>query len=162
MLDIQRSQCTLRPFVDFIEPSDRPLFLDFHREVLSGKCRRHCELKLCATAHRAEMVVRVDATVNEMGDECRLVMIDVTEEKKMAAQDLAMERQLQELLAKQPLTMWFKDPQGRLISANASLLQDWRHFAEDAVLEKIDGQSLPMSFSHPSGPGLGLGVSKPT
>ena len=162
MLDIQRSQCTLRPFVDFIEPSDRPLFLDFHREVLSGKCRRHCELKLCATEHRAEMVVRVDATVSEMGDECRLVMIDVTEEKKMAAHDLAMERQLQELLAKQPLTMWFKDPQGRLISANASLLQDWRHFAEDAVLEKIDGQSLPMSFPHPSGAGLGLGVSKST
>lgn len=162
MLDIQRSQSTLSPFVDFMAPFDRPLFQEFHREVLSGKCRRHCELMLCATAHRPEMVVRIDATLNETGDECRLVMIDVTDEKKIAAQELAMERQLHELLVKQPLTMWFKDPQGRLISANASLLQDWRHFAEDAALEKIDGQSLPMSFPHPSGPGFAPGVAKST
>lgn len=162
MLDIQRSQRTLSPFVDFMAPSDRPLYLAFHQEVLSGKCRRHCELTLCATAHRTEMVVRVDATLNEVGDECRLVLIDVTEEKKMAAQEPAMERQLQELLAKQPYMMWFKDPQGRLISANASLLQDWRHFAEDVALEKIDGQSLPMSLLHPTVPVLGLGISKST
>jgi CRP-like cAMP-binding protein len=162
MLDIQRSQRTLNPFVDFMEPSDRPLFQEFHREVLSGKCRRHCELTLCATAHRPEMVVRIDATLNETGDECRLVLIDVTDEKKLAAQELAMERQLQELLAKQPFMMWFKDPQGRLISANASLLHDWRHFVEDSALEKIDGQSMPMSFSHPSGPGFAPGVAKPT
>ena len=89
-------------------------------------------------------------------------MIDVTEEKKMAAQELAMERQLQEMLAKQPYMMWFKDPQGRLISANASLLEDWRHFAEDAALEKIDGQSLPMSFSHPVGPGFAAQATKST
>ena len=162
MLDIQRSQSTLSPFVDFMVPSDRPLFQEFHREVLSGKCRRHCELTLCATAHRPEMVVRIDATLNETGDECRLVLIDVTDEKKLAAQELAMERQLQELLVKQPFMMWFKDPQGRLISANASLLQDWRHFAEDAALEKIDGQSLPMSFSHPSGPGFAPSPGKST
>lgn len=162
MLDVQRSQRTLTPFVDFVVPSDRRLFLEFHQEVLSGKCRRHGELTLCATAHRAEMVVRIDGTLNETGDECRLVMIDVTEEKKMAAQELAMERQLQEMLAKQPYMMWFKDPQGRLISANASLLEDWRHFAEDAALEKIDGQSLPMSFSHPVGPGFAAQATKST
>ncbi|KAI9549788.1 hypothetical protein GHT06_007464 [Daphnia sinensis] len=92
----------------------------------------------------------IDATLDEMGDECRLVMIDVTEEKKIAAQELALERQQQERLARQPFMLWFKDPQGRLVSANASLLQDWQHFAQDAALEKIDVQSMPMTFFHPS------------
>jgi CRP-like cAMP-binding protein len=157
MLDIQRSQRTLSPLVDFIEPSDQGVFLDFHQEVLSGKCRRYCEVTLRATAHRSAMVVRVDATLDDLGDECRLVLIDVTEEKKIAAQALAMERQQQELLATQPYILWFKDPQGRLISANASLVQDWRHLAQDASLEKIDFQNMPMQFSHQAGSGLAAG-----
>lgn len=162
MLDIQRSQRTLSPLADFIAPADRASFLNFHQEVLSGKCRRYCEVTLCATAHRAEMVVRIDATLDEMGDECRLVMIDVTEEKKIAAQELALERQQQERLARQPFMLWFKDPQGRLVSANASLLKDWQHFAQDAALEKIDVQSMPMTFFHPSVPGLMAEATKST
>ncbi len=160
MLDIQRSQPTLTPLLDFIEPADQALFLDFHQEVLSGKCRRHCEVTLRATAHRAAMVVRVDATLDDLGDECRLVMIDVTEERKTAAQALALERQQQELLAKQPFMLWFKDPQGRLISANASLVQDWQHFAQDAALEKVDLQSMPMPFFHSSASAVSVGVGK--
>ncbi|PUE43921.1 helix-turn-helix domain-containing protein [Limnohabitans sp. Hippo3] len=162
MLDIQRSQRTLSPLVDFIAPADRASFLNFHQEVLSGKCRRYCEVTLCATSHRAEMVVRIDATLDEMGDECRLVMIDVTEEKKIAAHELALERQQQERLARQPFMLWFKDPQGRLVSANASLLEDWQHFAQDAALEKIDVQSMPMTFFHPSVSGLMAEATKST
>nr|WP_315136282.1 helix-turn-helix domain-containing protein [uncultured Limnohabitans sp.] len=162
MLDIQRSQRTLSPLMDFVVSSDRATLMDFHQEVLSGKCRRYCEVTLCATAHRAEVVVRVDATLDELGDECRLVMIDVTEEKKITAQELAIERQQQELLATQPFMLWFKDPQGRLISANATLVQDWRHFAQDAALEKIDFQSMPTPFFHPAGPGFAAEASKST
>jgi len=146
MLDIQRSRRSASPLVEFMKPSDQRQFLDFHQEVLSGKCRRHCEVTLCATDHRAEMVVRIDATLDEMGEECRLMLIDVTQEKNLAAQALARERQQQELLAKQPFMLWFKDQEGRLISANANLVQDWRHLAADASLEKIDLQSLPAHF----------------
>lgn len=147
MLDIQRSQRSPGPFVRFIKASDQASFADFHREVLSGKCRRYCEVTLSATDHRSEMVVRIDATLDEMGDECRLVMIDVTQEKKLAAQELERERQQQEMLVKQPFMLWFKDQDGRLISANATLVEDWRHFAADAALEKIDLHSMPVSFT---------------
>lgn len=147
MLDIHRSQHMLSPFLDFIEPSDQPLFLDFHREVLSGKCRRYCEVTFRSTAHRSQMTVRVDATLDDMGDECRLVMIDVSAEKKIAAHALAVEREQQEFLARQPFMLWFKDPQGRLISANATLMENWAQFAQDASLGKIDFESMPMQFS---------------
>jgi len=147
MLDIQRSQRSASPLVEFMKPDDRAVFLDFHQEVLSGKCRRYCEVTLCATDHRAEMVVRIDATLDEMGEECRLVLIDVTQDKALAAQALARERQQQELLAKQPFMLWFKDQDGHLISANTNQVQDWRHWAAGASLEKIDLQSLPVHFT---------------
>lgn len=71
-----------------------------------------------------------------------------------------IERQQQERLAKQPFMLWFKDPQGRLVSANASVLQDWQHFAQDAALEKVDLASMPMSFSHSSASAFSVGVGK--
>lgn len=167
MLDIQRSQRSLSPLAAFMKPSDQPPFLAFHQEVLSGKCRRYCEVTLGATDHRAEMVVRIDATLDEMGEECRLVLIDVTQEKKRVAQELERERQQQEWLARQPFMMWFKDPNGRLISANASVVDDWQHFAADASLERIDWQSMPVHFagsatpsSHAASAARGSGLFK--
>lgn len=133
MLGIQRSQPSHNAMTDFILLSDQAIFSAFHKEVLSGKCRRHCELTLSATAHRPEMVVRIDATMDEQGDECQLVMIDVTEEKEKVEQQRAMERQHQEILDRQTLAMWFKDQDGRLISANASFLADWDQLAADAL-----------------------------
>jgi CRP-like cAMP-binding protein len=169
MLDIQRSQHKLSPFQAFMKPSDQAAFLTYHQEVFSGRCRRYCEVTLCATDHRSEMVVRIDATLDEMGEECRLVMIDVTEDKKQMAQELARERQQQEWLAKQPFMLWFKDQDGHLISANSSLIEDWRHFAQDASLEKVDLQSMPVNFrgqnlqsSHSSSDELRSGAFKPS
>ncbi len=146
MLDIQRSQEQTPEFSDFIASADHASFVAFHQEVLSGKCRRHCELTLLATPHRSAMVIRVDATLNEMGDESRLVMIDVTEEKKLAALALMHERQQQEVLSQQPYMLWFKDQEGRLISSNSTLVDDWSHFTTGAELGNIDLQTLPLPF----------------
>lgn len=78
-LGIQRSQCHQHRFVDFLHDEARVSFEEFHREVLSGRCRRHCDLALKAAAHRAPAVVRLEATVDESGEENRMVMVDVTD-----------------------------------------------------------------------------------
>ncbi|MGV0958649.1 MAG: helix-turn-helix domain-containing protein [Limnohabitans sp.] len=152
MLDIHRSQQPVKRFLDFMAPSDQLLFGDFHQEVLSGKCRRHCELTLSATSHRPEMVVRIDATLDEEGDECQLVLIDVTQEKREIEQRLALEHQQQAMLATQPYMVWFKDSEGHLISANSNLIETWRDSAGATQLEKLDAQSLSASFSAQSMP----------
>jgi len=146
MLGIQRSQRSNIPMTDFIQVADRAVFEAFHNEVLSGKCRRHCELSLLPTAHRSAMVVRLDATMDEQGDECRLVMIDVTEEKAQVKLQLATERQHQEILDRQTLALWFKDQDGRLISANASFLADWDQFAADAVKAQVPSPALASTY----------------
>ena len=107
---------------------------------------------MSATNHRPEMVVRIDATLDEEGDACQLVLIDVTQEKHEMAQRLALEHQQQEMLATQPYMLWFKDPEGHLISANSNLIETWRHSAVTTQLEKLDIESLSASFLTPSAP----------
>ncbi len=120
MLGIQRSSAGHHHFEEFMSAQDQCRFQDFHQSVLSGKCRHHLEVTLSGTEHRAEMVVRIDGTLDESGEECCLVMIDVTEEKKQVAELLARERQQQDLLLKQPAKPWFQDSAGRLIPAHAT------------------------------------------
>lgn len=146
LLGIQRSQPQAHDFLNFLVPLDRATFTAFHQEVLSGKCRRHCEVRLQGGERRGELIVRIDATLDEEGRECQLVLVDVTEEKQLAAQTLERERQQQEMLAKQPYMMWFKDPQGHLISANSRLIENGYGVLNDVRLEKIDAQTMPWHF----------------
>lgn len=159
MLDIQRSQCSPMAFLDHMSQSDQARFQDFHQEVLSGKCRRYCEVTLLATDHRPEMLVRIDATLDDEGDECRLVMIDITQEKQQMAEELDRERQQQMLLATQPYMLWFKDQEGRLVSANTTLMEDWRLFATGSALENVDFKGMDIHFRaqprHPVSPSSG-------
>jgi hypothetical protein len=92
------------------------------------------------------MVVRIDATLDEQGDECRLVMIDVTEDNQKVAHQRDMERQHQEILARQTLALWFKGQDGRLISTSASLLADWDLFSADALKAKPTPSGLASNY----------------
>jgi PAS domain S-box-containing protein len=150
LLGIQRSQRQSRALIDFIVPADQARFADFHQEVLSGKCRRHCELTLAGTDHRAEIVVRIEATLDDEGLECQLVLIDVTEDKRQAEQRLARERQQQEILATQPYMVWFKDAEGHLVSANANLIENWRHTEAAGQLERLDLRHMPWNVAMPA------------
>jgi hypothetical protein len=104
------------------------------------------------------MVVRIDATLDEEGVECQLVLIDVTQEKRQVAQALAQERQQQEMLVRQPYMKWFKDPEGHLISANAKLIDQSTYLGSYTQLEGVDMANMPWSFSAPQGPSAGAGA----
>jgi len=86
LLGISRSQCREYRFVDFLQSPSRDVFDKFHQEVLSGKCRRHCELGIQPGSHRAAAVVRLEAVVDESGEESRMVMIDVTDSHRQLTQ----------------------------------------------------------------------------
>jgi len=85
-LGISRSQCHQYRFADFLQPESRQVFEQFQHEVLSGKCRRHCELGLMPGPHHPAAVVRLDATVDESGEENRMVMVDITDSHRQMAQ----------------------------------------------------------------------------
>ena len=118
LLGIQRSQSSGHVFTDFLTDESREAFLTFHAEVMSGKCRRHCELTLKATSQRPCMVVRVDATVDEDGLENRMVMFDITEQVQQAQALAAREREQRALLEHVPGVFWIKDELGRFVAVN--------------------------------------------
>lgn len=86
LLGIPRSQSRQYRFVDFVQPESREAFERFHAEVLSGKCRRPCEVGLMAGARTPAAIVRLEATVDESGEENRMVMVNITESHRQMAQ----------------------------------------------------------------------------
>ena len=75
------------------------------------------------------------------------------------AEELDRERQQQMLLATQPYMLWFKDQEGRLVSANTTLMEDWRLFATGSALENVDFKGMDIHFRaqprHPVSPSSG-------
>lgn len=119
LLGVQRSQSARQLFTDFLTSESREEFLRFHAEVMTGKCRRHCELSLAATAQRPLMVVRIDATVDEEGLENRMVMFDITEQVQQSMALVALEREQHDLLAHLPGVFWIKDESGGFVAVNS-------------------------------------------
>lgn len=118
MLGVQRSRSSRHVFTDFLSEESRGDFADFHAEVMSGKCRRQCQLQLKPTAQRPEMVVRVAATVDEDGVENRMVMTDITEQVQQARQLAAREREQRALLEHLPGVFWIKDEMGQFVAVH--------------------------------------------
>jgi PAS domain-containing protein len=124
MLGIQRSSPSKHSFLAFISADDQERFLDFHQSLLSGKCRHHLEVTLTGTERRSDMVVRIEGTLDEMGEECALVLIDVTQEKKQLEDLLVHEGQQQDFSVNQPALDWYKAQDDRVISSPKSSLLD--------------------------------------
>lgn len=123
MLGVQRSHCTEHEFAQFLMPASRPVFAQFHAEVLSGKCRRHCELTLAARGQQGETQVRLDATVDEDGQENRMVMQDISAQTRQAAQWAAHEREQHALQARFQGQFWSQDPHEHLGVSPQALAQ---------------------------------------
>ncbi|MCZ4305446.1 Crp/Fnr family transcriptional regulator [Zoogloeaceae bacterium G21618-S1] len=82
LLDIKRSEHGRHRFAAFVKPDFLPIFNRFHLEVLEAKAKKKCELVLMASPHRPETVIRIEAVANEFGNECRMVVSDITTEKQ--------------------------------------------------------------------------------
>lgn len=121
LLGIQRSQSSQQRFSDCLTPEAQPAFQRFHEEVMSGRCRRHCELTLQAGAHRPTRVVRIDATVDEDGTENRMVLTDITEQVQQTQALAAREREQRALLDHVPGVFWIKDKQGQFVAVHHPL-----------------------------------------
>ena len=143
MLGVQRSSRSKHSFLSFIFPEDHERFLAFHQSVLSGKCRDHLEVTLSGTGRRADMTVRIEGTLDELGEECALVLIDVTQEKKRMAELLNQERQQHQDFSVKPSSMeWFKDKDGRVLSASSSLIDKFRPMTGQGTLTDLDVETV--------------------
>lgn len=82
LLDIKRSEHRRHRFAAFVKAQFQLVFSRFLIEVLEAKSKKKCELVLVENRHRPEAMVRVEAVANESGSECRMVVSDITAEKR--------------------------------------------------------------------------------
>lgn len=87
LLGLRRSQITRFRFSASLSEDSRPAFTSFLGAVLGGDGRGHCELELAATAQRPAVIVAVDGVADDAGRECRMVLVDVTEERLARARE---------------------------------------------------------------------------
>lgn len=80
LLGIKRSQMGRFRFGAFVKPAFLPEFNSFVEEVLRGKTRSKCAIALAATDHRPEVLVRIEASSDAEGRECRMVVMEISQE----------------------------------------------------------------------------------
>ena len=145
LLGIQRSRAASHMFTDFLLEKSQTDFVNFHAEVMSGKCRRHCELTLAATAQRPLVVVRIHATVDEDGCENRMVMFDVTEQVRQTQALAEREREQRALLGHLPGVFWIKDESGKFVAVN-HLVQRSSTDAAEVHTMVMPSENLPSIY----------------
>ena len=61
-----------------VEPASLPDFTAFFEAVLSGKPCQKCDITLMAIHQRPPLQVRIEASVDERGKECRMVVMSLS------------------------------------------------------------------------------------
>lgn len=78
LLGIRRSQMARFRFAASVEPASLPDFTAFFEAVLSGKPCQKCDITLMAIHQRPPLQVRIEASVDERGKECRMVVMSLS------------------------------------------------------------------------------------
>jgi PAS domain S-box-containing protein len=81
MLGVERSQLVNRRFGLFVAEGDRHIFGDFLGKVFASQDKESCELTLQHESSRP-VVVQIEGTRSADGQECRAVMLEITERKR--------------------------------------------------------------------------------
>lgn len=81
LLGIKGSQKSRHRFAAFVSPDNLNIFNQFLETVLPATQKTTCEIILSSTPQRPEATVRIEAIPNEAGDECRMVVSDITAER---------------------------------------------------------------------------------
>jgi PAS domain S-box-containing protein len=79
-LGVERSLLIGRRLDLFISDETRPMFHDFLDKVFASESKETCEVVFLNERH-SPLFVQVDAVVSESKEECRAVVIDITERK---------------------------------------------------------------------------------
>jgi len=81
LLGIDRSQLITRHFNVYLSITDRPVFAAFLARVFECGSKEFCEVTLLKNGE-STVEVRIDATVDASGKECRTILEDITDQKQ--------------------------------------------------------------------------------
>ena len=138
LLGIKRSQNMRHRFAAAVNPEYLPMFQHFFDEVLRNKSKKSCEMLLLPTSHNPEAFVRIQAVPGESGEECRMVVMDITAEKLAEKALNLREQYLRTVLNNFPFLVWLKDEQSRFLAVNAPFAENFGWPSPDSLRGKTD------------------------
>ena len=143
LLGIKGSQKGRQHFAAYVAPGDLVNFNAFVAEVLQASQKTVCEIVLAASPHRAEAIVKIEAIPNENGDECRMVVMDITKERQAQQALHGREQYQRALLDNFPFIVWLKDAQSRFVAVNTPFAANFGWPSAEALEGKSDADIVP-------------------
>jgi len=117
LLGVERSRLVNRRFGLFVAEGDRRTFSDFLQKVFASRAKEGCEVTLLhENSHPA--VVQIEGTRSADGQECRAVVLDITERKQAEKALLESKDYLEKIINSVGDPMFVKDRQHRLVLVN--------------------------------------------
>ena len=147
LLGIKRSQKNRYRFASSVATEHMAAFNQFIDDVLKKKGKKRCEIALLANAHRAEVIVRIEAVSDENDCECRMIVIDISDEKRA---EKALEEQAQyqrALLDNFPFMVWLKDDKSRFLAVNKPFAEHFGYSTPEVLVGKTDFDVLPQALA---------------
>ena len=138
LLGIKGSQKSRHRFAAFVSPDSLNAFNQFLEEVLPATQKTTCEVVLSSNPQRPEATVRIEAIPNEAGDECRMVVIDITSERSAQQALTVREQYLRAILDNFPFMVWLKDEQSQFIAVNAQLASNFGWPSTESLVGRND------------------------
>jgi PAS domain S-box-containing protein len=138
LLGIRRSQITHYRFGTSVSPTSLPAFNQFIQEVLSRRTRQDCEIELNSTPQRGPALVRIEAISDEDGQECRMVITDITEPRRIERALQEREQYQRALLDNFPFLVWLKDEQSRFLAVNRPFADHFGWPSPESLVGKCD------------------------
>lgn len=138
LLGITRSQRNRHRFAASVTPEYFPVFDRFLDATRNSKGKHFCEVALLPTECHGELIVRIEAVPDESGQECRMVLIDITAEKLAEKALVEREQYQRALLDNFPFMVWLKDERSRYLAGNAALAAEFGLPSPAALVGKTD------------------------
>ena len=138
LLGIKGSQKGRHRFAAHVAPDDLETFNRYCTEVLQARHKMQCELALLPTAHRPAAWVRIEGVPDDSGEECRLVVLDITAARQAEASLREREQYQRAVLDNFPFMVWLKDQQSRFLAVNTPFAEMFGKASPDALIGLSD------------------------
>ena len=141
LLGRERSRLHGRRFGSFVAAADQLAFAAFLNKVLMSQAKESCEVALL-TEGKTHRCALIEAVTAESGQECRLVVIDITEKKRAEMAFQQSEQRFQDVALASADWVWEVDEQARYIYASRSVEQILGYTIEE-ILGKTPFDLMP-------------------